>query len=217
MDANFPFAEDDARLRLLYRLPLPTGAGDMLVVGKTDMADLLKAGWTGNCTHAESWRALGGGAAHFDVVATPGLDLDAGDPEEAVGTLRRALSLLRPGGFIVGHMEHSCTLRGLANGRGWRAALHPARFFGRPVGCSLALQGAGFVASAVWYVQPNIQAPMGLIPSEPVAARAEFLRAIRATRGHHSRLGYVLRLALARLGLGGLQQGQLFFWAQRPC
>jgi hypothetical protein len=66
-------------------------------------------------------------------------------------------------------------------------------------------------------VRPNIAAPMGLIPADRVAARAEFLRSVRAMRGHYSVFGYAPRLLLAWLGLGGLQQGQLFFWARRPC
>lgn len=217
MDANFPFAEDESRLRLLYRLPLPKQALDVLVIGTTDMARLLREGWPGPCGHAESWHQVPDGDGRFDVIATPGLDLQASGPNDADVALRRIHSLLRPGGIVVGHMDQACTLRSLANGRGWLAALQPARFFGRPIGCSMALRRAGFEKPAVWYVQPNIDAPMGLMPTEPVAARAEFLRAVRAAHGHHSRLGYVMRLALARLGFGGLQQGQLFFWAQRPC
>lgn len=215
MDVEFPYAEDDARLRLLYRLPLPSTRGDLLVVGREDVAALLNGDWKGTRKSSTAQTPSDAGRA-FDVVALPDLTAD-GDGARGRALLARAHESLRPGGWLVGHVDQACTLRGLLAGRGWGAALAPRRYLGRPAGCALALREAGFGALHLWYVQPNIEAPMGLIPVDPVAARAQFLRLVRASRGHHSPWGYLLRLTLARLGLAGLQQGQLFFWAQRPC
>lgn len=215
MDADFPYAEDIARLRLLYRLQATTG--DLLVIGAAQMASELARDWPGRCRLAGSWRSVGVSEGPFDVVALPGWAA-GGVRDAATGDeLRRVHDLLRPGGWVIGHADQACTLRRMLAGRGWWAALRPETFVRRPPGCIAALQSAGFAAPEVWYVRPNIAAPMGLIPTEPTAARAEFLRSVRATRGHYSLPGYVPRLLLAWLGLGGLQQGQLFFWARRPC
>lgn len=215
VDADFPYAEDIARLRLLYRLQ--AGAGDLLVIGAAQMASELARDWPGKCRLAGSWRSVGVTEGPFDVVALPGWSAGAVHDPATRDELRRVHDLLRPGGWVIGHAEQACTLRRMLGGRGWWAALRPDRFVGRPTGCVAALSTAGFEAPSVWYVRPNIAAPMGLIPTDPAAARAEFLRSVRATRGHYSMFGYVPRLLLARLGLGGLQQGQLFFWARRPC
>jgi hypothetical protein len=58
---------------------------------------------------------------------------------------------------------------------------------------------------------------MGLIPTDPAAARAHFLRWIRSGKGYYSPPAYAARLLVAVLGLGGMQQNELFFWAKKPC
>ena len=75
----------------------------------------------------------------------------------------------------------------------------------------------GFAGSECFYVEPRIAAPMTAVPVHPLAARNHFLRAIRRTRDQYSLPGYFLRMALARMRLGGALQPHLFFWAQRPC
>lgn len=215
VDADFPYAEDIARLRLLYRLQVTSG--DLLVIGAAQMASELARDWPGRCRLAGSSRSVGAQEGAFDVVALPGWLVGSTREPATRDELKRVHGLLRPGGWVIGHIEQACTLRRLLGGRGWWAALRPERAVGHPAGCAAALADAGFEAPAVWYVRPNIAAPMGLIPADRVAARAEFLRSVRAMRGHYSVFGYAPRLLLAWLGLGGLQQGQLFFWARRPC
>jgi hypothetical protein len=86
-----------------------------------------------------------------------------------------------------------------------------------PSACRRALGAAGFVEVACFYVQPDMSDPMGLIADDRAAARAQFLRAVRAEQGHFGTLAYAARVLLAQLGLGGLQQAQIFFWARKPC
>lgn len=217
MDIDFPYAEDGARLRLLYRLPIPSTARDLLVFGAPEVTRELIEGWAGPAHVVETWSGAGLPAQSADVVALAGVAASASHGPASRTLLSGVFAALRPGGWAVGHIEQACTLRGLLGGRGWRAALQARRYLGRPEGCLSALRAAGFVSAAAWYVHPSIEAPMGLIPVDALAARAEFMRSARAGRGHHSWVGFLSRLALARMGLGGLQQAQLFFWAQRPC
>lgn len=208
MDVAYPYADAGARRALLYRLPVGEPPQRLLVVGTGAVAQEIAAGWHGPvqlmsaAALAASWQAHEGA---FDAVAWPGL----GDSEGHMLPLAR--SVLAPRGLLLGHFEQRVTLRRL------HLALLPAGSLRSPAGCVRALEGAGYEEPAVWYVQPSISSPMGLIPTEPVAARAQFLRAIRSAHGHHSTVAYALRWLLAWAGLGGLQQNELFFWARKPC
>ncbi len=134
--------------------------------------------------------------------------------------LAQVAGLLVPGGTLVGHMVHGWALRSIANTQGLRdvvaARIEPDAIC-RPADCLRALARAGFNSAECFYIQPSIDAPMGLIPGQRRAGRVQFLRAIRSARSGYSVSGYAFRLAMAGLGLGGMFQSQLFFWARKPC
>jgi hypothetical protein len=215
MDLNFPYADDRARLQLLYRLAAAPPPGRLLVVGAPGDAALIGQGWPGAVSALDSVGADSTGG-EFDVVALPwGLARP-----DAASLLAFAYRSLVPGGLVVGHLTHRLGLRELVR---WRATPKLATALLRggvalgPSSCRALLARSGFDAPACFYVQPSIQSPMGLIPCEPRVARATFLRAIRSARAHFTPAAYATRYAAAALGLGGMQQSELFFWAHKPC
>lgn len=195
---------------------MSASAKDALIIGAPGIAGQLTGAWLGTTRHTASLPTLADGEQSWDVVAlTSSPPFDASNPAATKELLAVAYTLLRPGGWVIGQIEQAVTLRGLARGQCWRALFH-ASHFGRPRGCRERLLAAGFAEPAVWYVHPNIRAPMGLIPATP-AGNLVFARAAWAGRGHHRWVGFLSRLVVAHSGLGGLQQEHLFFWAQRPC
>ncbi len=226
MDASPPFAADVERLRLLYRLPLRGDEARILVVGSgVDAERLLDVG---ACTAAVTVSARpDGGDTPFDAVMLPLCLL--GDDEHSIGTpngqplaamLAQAKASMLPGGVVVGHLENIASLasvrsalRGGVSWSGWRSW----RGAWGASACLRTLHDAGFEAAECFYVEPRISAPMTIVPRSPLSARAHFVRAIRRTHGHYSMAGYLTRLLLAQLGLGGTLQPHLFFWARRPC
>lgn len=231
MDVQYPYADGLSRLQLLYRLPTPPAPRRLLVVCADDDGALIGGGWGRGAVTVVALGALESvlaqGAQRFDAVALPAvlgrrLALAAVDGSGANNrkVLGLARELLVPGGVVVGHMDHLCALRHLLRWSGLRGLIGTIV---RPQGigfasqCLSRLRQAGLAEAECFYVQPSIDAPMGLIPSQGAASRAHFLRAIRSTQGRCGRAGYALRLSLAHAGLGGMLQPQLFFWARRPC
>ena len=166
-------------------------------------------------------------AMKFDAVALPGslmcaddaggLDGPSASPEQV---LRLAHSALRPGGVVVGHIDHLLSAHGLRNTLQGRVGLGSwLRYRGLISGrrCRQTLLRSGFAVPECFYVEPQIEAPMAVVPVHPLAAKSHFLRSIRRTRGQYSMTGFALRMALAGARLGGILQPDLFFWAQRPC
>lgn len=227
MDVEYPYAEGLARRQLLYRLPSAPSPRRLLLV--SDIADsaLIGGGWGGPVTVVGSQQlhsAVQQGEGCFDAVALPQLAGSGREwrqsPTGAEQLLVLAHRLLVPAGVVVGHVENMFTLRRLASVRGivgfggdW---IRPGSI-GSATRCRKVLQRAGFTDTECYYVQPSIESPMGLIPCEPKPARAHFLRAIRSARGHYSRPAYAMRVLVAWLGLGGMQQSALFFWATKAC
>lgn len=226
MDASPPFAADADRLRLLYRLPLAGGEQRILVFGPDTIAEHL----------------LDEDASRVEVVLTDGIAALDGRPFDAVilpiqllthgdsiglradrplaGLLAQAYQALRPGGVLIGHVDHVLSLAAARSAIQGRVSWSGWRSWGMAwtgTGCNRALRAAGFELPECYYVEPRITAPMSLVPLPWRPARAHFLRAIRRTHEYYSRPGYLLRLMLAHLGLGGLLQPHLFFWARRPC
>lgn len=223
MDVQYPYAEGLSRRQLLYRLPGAPAPRRLLVVHSgTGEGALIGGGWGAPVTvvAASELQALAAqGDVRFDAVALPAV-LSAGQLQPGAVVLTLAHGLLVPGGVVIGHLEHGCALRRWASLAGLRAvagALLGTQGLGSPGQCQGALQRAGFSDPTCFFVQPHIGDPMGLIPSDTVAARAHFLRSVRSSRHLYGRLGYALRLVLAAAGLGGTLQPELFFWARRPC
>ena len=224
MDVAYPYADGLSRRQLLYRLPTAPQPGRLLLISGDVDSDLIGESWGGPVTvmaRAGLDLACMQGRSRFDTVALPWITgLDSATSRAALEALRLAFTLLVPGGVVVGHLHHLHTLRRLVTARGvgeMLATLAHRSSMGSAAGCGAALLRAGYIQPECWYVQPSIESPMGLIPSDPVAARAHFLRAIRSARGHYSRPAYAARLMVAALGLGGMQQSELFFWATKPC
>lgn len=227
MDVEYPFAAGVSRRQLLYRLPSTPLPRRLLLVSDTAESELIGGGWGGPVTtlpSSETDAALRQGGACFDAVALPGLlgaratSVQRQADDEHL--LHVAFALLISGGVVVGHLENICALRRVTSRHGLaqvaRAALRPGAIVSASR-CKGALVRAGFIEPECYYVQPSIAEPMGLIPSEPVPARAQFLRVARSAQGHHGRFAYAARLLIAHLGLGGMQQRELFFWARKPC
>jgi hypothetical protein len=223
MDVEYPYAQGQARLQLLYRLPSAPPPRRLLLVTDLIEGDGIGAGWGGPVTRVASSAldtAATDGGARFDAVAVPAV-LGGGTAElssrhAVLPWLQRLHELLVPGGLIVGHVDNLYALRRWATPSGLLAALRPAAM-GSAADCRATLLDAGFTLPECFYVQPSIVSPMGLIPCERVASRAHFLRSIRAAQGHYGHSAYAARLLMAWLGLGGMQQAQLFFWARKAC
>ena len=229
-DVQYPYADGLARLQLLYRLPTSPAPRRLLVVCADEEGSLIGGGWGGavSVTAVSGLRAaLSQGAERFDAVALPfvlergtarsGTGAPEAGNDEILGLVRE---LLVPGGVVVGHLTHVCALRHLLSWSGgcqFVKAFLRAQGIGRSAHCVDRLRQAGLTEIECFYVQPSIDAPMGLIPSQGAASRAHFLRAIRSASGHYGRIGYAVRLLLAQVGWGGVLQPQLFFWARRPC
>jgi hypothetical protein len=222
MDVAYPYAEDASRRQLLYRLPSAPLPRRLLIVGGD--ADLVGPGWGGPVSTATPEQLVtlpGDRPAAFEAVALPmvlGLPRRPGPgPAQQLGGAWRRLV---PGGVVVGHVAQRLTLRRMARVGGMVAAAQSmggTGALGSADDCTAALRRAGFVDPECYYVVPGLDAPMGLIPCHAAAARAQFLRATRASQGHFHPLAYAARLLLAHLGLGGMQQSHLFFWARKPC
>ena len=230
MDVAHPYAADSARLQLLYRLPTAPAPQRLLIVSRQPGDALLGQGWPGQVTVAGLVGLddlLGAGAGRFDAVALPAVlgvcDIRLPGAHPTIGNrllLASVARLLVPGGTVVGHMDHGWALRRVMQGAGLRdlaCGWRQPDAIRNPQACLRLLASTGFSAAECFYVQPNIDAPMGLIPSHPVAAKAQFLRAIRSSEGAYSRAGHGLRLLMALVGLGGSFQSHLFFWARKPC
>lgn len=224
MDVAYPYADGLSRRQLLYRLPTAPEPQRLLLVSSDADGDLIADSWRGPVTvlaPAGLNPAFLQDGARFDAVALPWLTgLLSSNCRGGPQLLKLAHALLVPGGLVVGHLHNLHTLRRLATARGLAevvAALARRGAMGSAAGCGAALLRAGYAEPECWYVQPSIDSPMGLIPSDPTAARAHFLRSIRSAQGHHSRPAYAARLLVAALGLGGMQQPELFFWATKPC
>lgn len=227
MDLRHPYSDSEARLRLLYRLPTaPAPRRLLLVSGGADDAD-IGAGWgLGEVSRTDVpglLRLADGRGGCFDAVALPST-LVPRAPRHGVANrvvLHSASHLLAPGGVVVGHLEQARALRRAVQPAGalqLLLAVADADAISGPASCLRSLRRAGLTAPECYYVQPHVRSPMGLVPSEPAAARAHFLRAVRSARHHHGRLaGHAARLLLCWLGLGGTLQGQLFYWARKPC
>lgn len=219
MDVEYPYADGLSRRQLLYRLPSTPEPRRLLLVSDDGQSDLIGGGWGGPVTvvtRATLGAKVGRDAAQFDAVAMPWISASG----DSTALLRSATHFLVPGGVVVGHLENLRTVRRLASMRGLTAfagAVRDRRLIGSPRACRNTLLAAGFIDPECYFVQPSIEAPMGLIPCAPVPARAHFLRAIRTMRGSYGRSAYAIRLLAAFVGLGGMQQPELFFWAKKPC
>lgn len=224
MDVAFPYADGLSRRQVLYRLPAVPEPRRLLLVSSDTGSGLIGASWGGPVTVLAP-SGLDAGflqeGARFDAVALPWLTgLRRSPGSHGPHMLQLAHSVLMPGGVVVGHLHNAHTLRQLTTARGLSevlATLVHRRSMGSAAGCHAELLHAGYAKPECWYVQPSIDSPMGLIPTDPAAARAHFLRSIRSEQGHYSPLAYVARLLVAALGLGGMQQHELFFWATKPC
>jgi hypothetical protein len=212
---------------LLYALALSGTAPRILVVGSRNEAELLLNDEAFSARVDVSSEIGVPSDAAFDAVLLPLSVL--GKRSESIGMVPRqpwpvlvqeAYAALRPGGVLVGHLEHLASLatlraalRGQISGHAlpmWRGAL--------TIGSQLrALRDVGFGGIECFYVEPRISAPMSLVPRSWWAARTHFLRAVRRSRASYSLPGYLVRLALAAAGLGGLFQPHIFVWTRRPC
>lgn len=227
MDVEYPYADGLSRRQLLYRLPSTPLPRRLLLVSDDADSDLIGGGWAGPVTvvtGAGLDAAIAEGDARFDAVALPWvLGSHAPSrrfPRGGIPLLCAAHRALVPGGIVVGHVENILTLRRLVSVRGWgeiMGAMVRRGAISSASGCKASLLRAGFTEPECYCVQPSIESPMGLIPCDPVPARAHFLRTIRSAQGQYSRPAYTLRLLVAFLGLGGMQQHELFFWAKKPC
>lgn len=219
MDVQYPYAEGIARLRLMYRLPLPTGQLSLLELVSLEDTPRL---WPDTGRRQRIHDFLGSEAPPtkgLDAIALPGI-WGAHTALPAGPVLAAAHRALRPGGVVVGHFANPLALCSLLSVGGWRRLLRAALGGGQPASagaCLRALQAAGFESLNCSFVQPSIDDPMGLIPIDFIAARAQFLRAIRSERGHFSPLAYAARIGLSQVGLGGMQQAHLFFWGRKAC
>lgn len=221
MDVEYPFASAVSRRQLLYRLPTAPAPRRLLLVADRADADDYIHGWGGPVTAWTRAQVHAAGAgARFDAVALPGVLGARMAPSGNAGLLAAVQRLLVPDGVVVGHVDHLLALRRLATPGGLArlvGAVARPGVVGTAAACTRALQRAGFVQPQCYYVQPSLSAPMGLIPCDRAAARAQFLRAAWSAQDQYSRPAFAARLLVATVGLGGLQQRELFFWATKPC
>ena len=221
MEANLPYAEDSARLRLLYRLPVDSDPERVLIVG--DDRALLETAWPASIIVRSRTLESSPSAGRFDVIVLAGVlqpFVPMVDGLTVEQLLRRLTGSLVPGGVLIGHLPYGMSLRpGIVRRRLGQLLKLPG---GAQRPCSAPqlialLEAGGLERAQCFYVAPSIETPFDLIPSHPAAARAYFRRAIRAARGDHGRFGYLLRVALAEFGVSHLLRDTLLFWACRPC
>lgn len=221
MEDRLPFATGEARLQLLYELPLTGDERRVLVIGTgSGVSTALSAERQARLSTLRMSPADDAPAAgEFDAVLMPGSLFD--NPEDsAEALLGRTLRALVPGGVVVGHCTNLLSVRALfsaCRSGALFSTLRERRQAGDPARLERTLQSLGFVGAECFHVEPHIGSPMALIPAEPHASRSHFVRTVRRNRPLYGRLGYALRLALAQAGLGGMLQPHLFFWARKPC
>lgn len=224
MDIRYPYAEPLSRLQLLYRLPTAPLPRRLLLVAGADGREDIGAGWgageVASTDVAGLMQRARAASTTYDVVALPDtLRPRAARPRNA-DVLSAAARLLVPGGVAVGHLRHGLALRSLLRPAGLVTALAAALerdAIAGPAACRRALVAAGLEAPECYFVLPRIEDPMALVPSPRAAARHHFLRSARSAWRLTRPGAREVRLALAWLGLGGMFQGELFFWARKPC
>lgn len=222
MDDRLPFASGEARLRLLYELPLTGHERRVLVIGPNSGVPIALSAEQQHRLSTLQCLPLAGDAptsGEFDAVLVPGSLFDHHDAS-ADALLTKALRALTPGGVVVGHCDNLLSVRAL--GAACRSGalfsnLRNRQQAGSPARLDRTLRTLGFVDTECFHVEPHIGSPMALIPAEPRASQSHFVRTVQRNRPLYGRLGYALRLALARAGLGGMLQPHLFFWARKPC
>ena len=222
MEDRLPFASGEARLRLLYELPLTGDERRVLVIGPDSGVPIALSAEQQHrvsaiqCLPPAVDAPEAGG---FDAVLMPGSLFDDQDVS-ARALLNKALRALAPGGVVVGHCEN------LLSVRAWVSACRSGDVFsnlrnrqqaGSPARLEHTLRALGFIDAECFHVEPHIASPMALIPAEPRASRNHFVRTVLRNRPLYGHLGFSLRLALARAGQGGILQPHLFFWARKPC
>ena len=216
MDLTHPYDTDEARLSLLYRLPVTGSPARLLVVG--DAWTGLAGQWSGaELCLVQSLADVPAGQ-RFDLVALPGVlapqSVDAGHQ------LGQAAAVLAPGGMLIGHMAHGLALRQWASLRGLcrlGLSLLDRRRPSSHGRLQAMLRTAGLCEVECFYVVPSIDAPMGLIPCAPAAARAQFARGLRSSRDSLTWHAFGIRWLMLALRTGPLLRDALFFWAKRPC
>lgn len=222
MEDRLPFARGEARLQLLYELPRAGDEQRVLVIGtEPSVSVALSADQQRRLSTIQFMPPAGGAptASGFDVVLVPGSLFQYPD-ESAATLLSRALQALAPGGVVVGHCDNLTSVRALGSACRSLTLLSSVRNrqqAGSPARLAQTLQSLGFVDAECFHVEPHIASPMALIPAEPRASRSHFVRTVLRNRPLYGSLGFALRLALARAGLGGILQPHLFFWARKPC
>lgn len=212
-DAPLPYAGDDDRFSLLYRLPsddrMP-GRACIVTPGPVSRSpDLQRPSDFVDPSGFESGGGEGGG---WVVVALPAT-LDLVSREASGRLIATAVRRLLPGGTLVGHVSHRHSIRNMA--RRW---LRRSR--GGNAGWSVGslrqqLLQAGLADVELYYVRPSIESPLALLPTTPAAANAIFNWSIRSARGDHGLLGYWARRALILSGAGWLLQDTILFWGHR--
>lgn len=221
MDVQYPYANGLARQHLLYRLAAVPAPRRLLLVYAERTDKSIASSWDGPAEVIAGPKLISFAKRDetgFDAVALP--QVLGSPPAPANEILQAAHRLLAPGGFVIGHVEHLLALRRLASVGGlcrWALSASGRNGIGTPARCLRELARAGFTQAECYYVYPSIDAPLALIPCHHGPARQQFLRAIRSSPNQYGRLSYLLRLMAASVGLGGMQQPQLFFWAGKPC
>ena len=226
MSIRHPFESDQARLQLLYRLPLTYPSGRLLVMGQA--SQVRAVGWSSEVCEIGLAPTLTGQLEEFDkacyaAIAIPGV---LGAFENRVGAnstpnfLAGLTERLAPGGWVIGHMNHGLYLGGLAQPTLWLkflAAVIDNKRPNSPRRLKLLLQTAGLVDVECYYVQPSIESPMALIPCVRAVSDTYFMRCASSARSSHAAHAYWGRKIALKLGLGGCLRSSIFFWGRRPC
>jgi hypothetical protein len=222
VDPRLPFARSEDRIKLLYRLPLSGNEKSVLTIVPNE-ADV----GTAPILHDSECRLDIQEALLktdcFDAVLLPGTLTRPHGPATymtARQLAQMAFDRLKPGGLLIGHLDHVVAPRHLAQwataGMAWRQAL-AWRGFETTSRCKHSLASVGFVGAECYFVEPHMRDPMALVSSIPAAAQAHFDRTIRRNRPLYSGTGYRARMALGLAGWAGLLQAHLFLWARKPC
>ena len=226
MSSRLPFALGEDRLRLLYRLPLSGAENSILVLNAAGTSSGRLFSNDVRFVTRDSGQLVGAessAASAFDAVLLPGTLTSPASASSGM-TARRLIALahsaLKPGGVLVGHLDHVLAPRNVLAWTVGKQALKRAqawRGFETARRCVNSLHTVGFNDAECYYVEPNIGDPMALISSDVHAASTHFVRTVRRNRPLYSPVGYLVRASLAQAGLGGLLQSHLFLWARKPC
>jgi SAM-dependent methyltransferase len=130
--------------------------------------------------------------------------------------LRQIVSIIRPGGVVVGCGLNRTNPGSWLRNAGLASATAPARALGI-VSCKGLLVRVGFDEPRVFNLWPDSTEPSTIASVDRVASKRAFRYELESRRAALNLPGYLARRVLVELGLNRFLEETLFFWGYKPC